>query len=106
MRYEGSRATLRGKFAYGMDDAIEIHDHRSGAVEQIDLSGAGGVTGHGGGDEGVMRAFVRAVRGEDVEGLTTARESLKSHLMAFAADRARLEGRVVAMDALRRALAE
>jgi hypothetical protein len=37
-----------------------------------------------------------------VAGLTTARESLESHLMAFAADRARRENRIVDMDAFRR----
>ncbi len=63
MRYDGTRATLRGRFAYGIDDAIEIHDHRTGQVERIDLSSpTGGVTGHGGGDDGVVAAFVRAVR--------------------------------------------
>jgi hypothetical protein len=107
MRYEGTRATLRGKFAYGLDDVIEIHDHYSGGVEQIALSDRGSTTGHGGGDPGVMAAFVRAVRGAEpgtdrTAGLTTARESLESHLMAFAADRARLEGRIVDMAGFRR----
>jgi hypothetical protein len=35
--------------------------------------------------------------------LTTARESLESHLMAFAAEQARVEGRVVDMAAYRAA---
>ncbi len=108
MRYEGTWATLRGKFAYGIDDVLEIHDHRSGEVERLDLTGlAGSPTGHGGGDEGVMAAFVRAaskahVGARDRSGLTTARESLESHLMAFAADRARLEGSVIEMAGFRR----
>jgi predicted dehydrogenase len=107
MRYEGSRATLRCKFAYGLDDVIEIHDHRTGRVERIELSDRSGVTSHGGGDEGVVAAFVRAVRegrtGEpSTAALTTASKSLESHLMAFAADRARLAGEVVDMAAFRR----
>jgi len=107
MRYEGTRATLRGKFAYGLDDVIEIHDHHSGEVERIGLSNRGSTTGHGGGDAGVMAAFVRAVRGDGsgaggVAGLTTVQKSLEGHLMAFAADRARLEGKVVDMAAFRR----
>jgi predicted dehydrogenase len=96
MRYDGTRATLRGKFAYGLDDVIEIHDHRTGEVERIDFgAGSAGVTGHGGGDEGLIRAFVRAVRGD--REATSPRQALESHLMAFAADRARLEGRVVTL---------
>jgi predicted dehydrogenase len=107
MRYDGTRATLRGKFTYGLDDVIEIHDHRTGRMERIEFRDPDGLTGHGGGDEGVMAAFVRAVRGGGTgEGgmatLTTARESLESHLMAFAADRARLDGEVVDMATFRR----
>ena len=107
MRYEGTRATLRGKFAYGLDDVIEIHDHLTGKVERIGLSDRGSTMGHGGGDAGVMAAFVRAVRGggagsDRTGALTTARESLESHLMAFAADRARRENRIVDMAAFRR----
>jgi hypothetical protein len=104
MRYEGTRATLRGKFAYGLADAIEIHHHRTGRVERVEVDGPiGSVTGHGGGDEGLMTAFVRAALGHATPP-TTARESLESHLLAFAADQARLEGTVVAMDAFRRQL--
>jgi hypothetical protein len=102
MRYEGTRATLYGKFAYGLDDVIEIHDHRTGRIERCPMNGStAGVTGHGGGDEGLMAAFVRASRGACTN-LTSAHESLESHLMAFAADKARLESRVVKMDSLRR----
>ena len=41
-----------------------------------------------------------AMRGE-VDALTSARESLESHLMAFAAEDARVEGSVIAMDQFR-----
>ena len=111
MRYDGTRATLRGKFAYGLDDIIEIHDHLTGHVERIVPQRVAG--GHGGGDEGVMAGFVRAVReftppsppeaGGSIpsRALTTARESLESHLMAFAAEQARVEGAIVDMDAYR-----
>jgi len=43
---------------------------------------------------------VRAVRGE-ARALTTAREALESHLMAFAAEEARLAGRTVELDEMR-----
>ncbi len=99
MRYDGTRATLRGWFGYGHGDTIEIHDHLTGRVEEIDIQA--GASGHGGGDEGIMRTFVGAIRGER-EKLTTARESLESHLMAFAAEEARVEGGIVFMDEFRR----
>ena len=107
MRYDGTRATLRGRFGYGFGDSIEIHDHLTGRVEEHDPSAGGlqtDVSGHGGGDAGLMAAFVRALRPElgGVEGLTTSRESLESHLMAFAAEEARVEGGIVIMDEFRR----
>ena len=95
MRYDGTRATLRGKFGYGFGDAIEIHDHLTSRIERIDPQAGG--SGHGGGDEGVMAAFVRAVRDSSSAALTSARESLESHLMAFAAEQARVEGAIVEM---------
>lgn len=98
MRYDGTRATLRGKFANGLISLIEIHDHCTGRVERIIPPTRRG--GHGGGDEGLMAAFVRAVR-ERSAALTTARESLESHLMAFAAEEARVAGVIVDMDTYR-----
>ena len=63
----------------------------------------GDLGGHGGGDAGLMAAFVRALRPElgDAGGLTTSRESLESHLMAFAAEDARVKGGIVSMDEFR-----
>ena len=98
MRYDGTRATLLGRF-YLTDNEIQIHDHLTGKVEIIrpEL----GRAGHGGGDAGVMRAFVRALREGETEPLTSARASLESHLTAFAAEKARVEGTIVDMDAYR-----
>jgi predicted dehydrogenase len=107
MRYDGTRASLRGKFSYGLDDSIEIHDHLTGRVERIDPQA--GDSGHGGGDAGVMAAFVKALREPSAmsapavpSALTTSRESLESHLMAFAAEEARVDGSIVQMDGFRR----
>ena len=57
--------------------------------------------GHGGGDEGVIRAFLDGVARGTNDTLTSGWESLESHLMAFAAEQARVEGRVVEMAAYR-----
>ncbi len=97
MRYDGTRATLRGKFDYHFG-WIEIWDHVTNRRTDVEIPPA--KSGHGGGDFGVVRAFLRAVRGE-AEALTTAREALESHLMAFAAEEARLTGRVVDMEEFR-----
>ena len=104
MRYEGTRATLRGSFSMELGNSLEVHDHLTGEVEHIDTGrgegSAGYRDGHGGGDSGIFAAFVAAVRGRE-GGSTGAAESLESHLLAFAAEAARLDGGVVQMDEFR-----
>ncbi|CAN7724461.1 Gfo/Idh/MocA family protein [Paenibacillus sp. LjRoot56] len=56
------------------------------------------LAGHGGGDVGIMRDFVRLVRSDGKEkSLTGAQVSAQSHLLAFAAEKSRLESRVIIM---------
>jgi hypothetical protein len=61
-------------------------------------TGAGIPCGHGGGDDGVMAAFVAAVAAED-PGLvpTSPADTLASHRIGFAAEAARRERRVVTL---------
>lgn len=92
MRYDGSRGTLRGATA---EDELIVYDHVSGRKDVIRPGQIAG--GHGGGDTGLMNAFVAAVRNPHREVLSSARASLQSHLLAFAAEEARLTGRVVDM---------
>ena len=90
MRYDGSRGTLRGATA---EDELIVYDHVSGRQDVIRPGQSAG--GHGGGDTGLMNAFVAAVRNPHREVLSSARASLQSHLLAFAAEEARLTGCVV-----------
>jgi predicted dehydrogenase len=67
-------------------------------TESLRASGEGG---HGGGDEGLMRAFLERIRrrrvGETpVAARTSLEESLESHFMVFAAEESRLEATLVA----------
>jgi hypothetical protein len=101
MRYDGTRATLRGAYFFD-EQRIEIHDHLTGEVEVIEpMRGPMGGTGHGGGDQGLMNAFVAAVRDPETA-MTTAREALESHLMAFAADEARRKHDIIDMSTFRK----
>jgi len=55
--------------------------------------------GHGGGDEGLMDAFIDAVRhGDPGRVLSGPEETLETHRMAFAAERSRIENRVITLD--------
>lgn len=89
----GTRGEIRGAFD---KDEIEILTFHDGCREVIHLDKS--VYGHGGGDDGLMREFVRLLReGNNREALTSAKVSIQSHLMAFAAEKSRLENRVVYM---------
>ena len=54
-------------------------------------------SGHGGGDFGIMRDFIRVLR-EGGESCTSAAVSLQSHLICFAAERSRRENIVVELN--------
>ncbi|KIJ70217.1 hypothetical protein HYDPIDRAFT_78037 [Hydnomerulius pinastri MD-312] len=74
--------------------SFTITDFRTGAKTRVNPPNEGG--GHGGGDLGLIKTFVEAVRrGEQGLVGTDIGEVLKSHLTVFAAERSRREGRIV-----------
>jgi predicted dehydrogenase len=92
-RIEGSQATLLGEFGLG-GTWLEIRHHRSGKRERIRTGGETGQS-HGGGDEALVSAFIQNLRMGGSQVLTLGRQALESHLLAFIAERARLEGRTI-----------
>ncbi len=83
---------------YGDGRRLEIYDFLTETREVIDteLDSDGSIlSGHGGGDEGLMDAFVRALSTNDPSHILSGPdETLESHLMVFAAETARREARV------------
>jgi predicted dehydrogenase len=90
VRIDGTRATLLANEAR---TEILLLDHATGKRRLVEVPPARG--GHGGGDWGLIDAFIGALRGERNWLRTSARESVESHLMAFAAEEARHTGRTV-----------
>ena len=87
-RVMGTRGFLEGD-----GERVTVTDFVTGRVDSILTAGDGGdaAGGHDGGDFGVMAAFVRAVATGDRSSIRSgARESLDSHLIAFAAERSRV----------------
>ena len=93
MRYDGTRATLRGRF--GRLQSIEVIDHVTGLREDVPIAETRG--GHGGGDSGILELFTDSIE-NGLPPETSAAESLESHLLAFLAEEARLSGAVIDVD--------
>lgn len=92
----GTEGEIRGSMERGEVELIRFGGE--GPV-QVELPSFDGPAGHGGGDQLLMRDFLRLVsQGGKEEGLTSAAKSVQSHLMALAAERSRLEGRIVRME--------
>ena len=85
----------------GDGETVRVHDFLTQTTEVLSARTPGDATaagGHGGGDRGLMDAFVRAVAtGDPSSILTGPRESLSAHLAVFAAEQARLEGLVASV---------
>jgi hypothetical protein len=98
MRYDGTLATLRATFTGNPE--ITVIDHGTGEQHAIEFDDSTGL-GHGGGDVGLLSAFANWLdAGAPTDGATLssdARSSLVSHRVAWAAERARTTGQVVAM---------
>jgi predicted dehydrogenase len=96
MRYDGTRATLRGRF--GRTQEITIADHATGDVTTIPIPPP--VGGHGGGDHGLIDAFLRSVESGN-SSHTPAHDAYESHLLAFTAEEARVTGAWIELEDLR-----
>ena len=103
-RIMGSRGFLEGD-----GHQLTLTDFVTGQAEPVPVDGTGTGDpragwadvggGHGGGDFGVISAFVDAVASGDRSFIRSGpRESLDSHLMAFAAERSRQTGAPVRLE--------
>lgn len=97
-RIMGSMGDIRG------DMSTLIHtDFRTGMETRYDVEALSeendALSGHGGGDWGLMRDWVTAVREQNPDLLTsTIDASIESHFMAFAAEKSRLDDTMVTIE--------
>lgn len=76
------------------DNYIEVRHFSSGNVDRISVAHL--EVGHSGGDPNLIADFVNLIRSKSTEGRTSAKASLHSHLMAFAAEKSRqADGKLV-----------
>lgn len=86
----GSHGEIVGDMEAG---EIVLHDFATQNRESYQIHAPS--TGHSGSDEAMMRAFVQRLSGEGPPQKEDAYAALESHLVALAAEQARLEGGVV-----------
>lgn len=97
VRIFGTRGEINGD-----GELLDVYDFLTDSHREIDTraTDAGALTGHGGGDYGLMRCFVEAVAtGDGSRILSGPEESLQTHLTVFAAERSRREERVIRVEA-------
>ncbi|OPA80498.1 oxidoreductase [Paenibacillus selenitireducens] len=95
LKLMGTKGEIRGAME---KNEIEIIHFGSGKVERISFEDMGGHVGHGGGDMGLVKDFLRLVREDGKsQGLTSAHHSVQSHLMAFAAEQSRVDGNSITL---------
>lgn len=95
----GTKGEIRGNMD---DNQISVYDFLTKEETVIKFSATTGM--HGGGDQGIMRDFLRDMKQSDKsESISSATTSLDSHLMAFAAEESRLnEGKSIDMNQFHR----
>lgn len=91
IRVLGTRGEIVGDM---LDNRVIHRDFLTGEETAYDIAQTD--SGHGGGDAGVMAAFVQAVR-TGHETASSGQSALEGHLMAFAAEEARVTGQVVSL---------
>lgn len=85
----------------GDGEKVRVYDFLTAGTEELSVTatGADAASGHGGGDGGLMDAFVSAVAGSEESRISSgALDSLETHLAVFAAERARKNRSVEVVD--------
>lgn len=86
----GTKGEIRGAME---KNEIEIKEFGTGVTEVIHIEDT--TSGHSGGDDGIMKDFISILRSEKTDVDYCIDDSVHSHIMAFAAEKARLENRVI-----------
>ncbi|MDQ0199953.1 Gfo/Idh/MocA family protein [Neobacillus ginsengisoli] len=91
----GTKGEIRGNME---DNSISIFDFLTKHETVIKFDSP--VGGHGGGDNGIMRTFLREIQfGNTTDSVSSTSASVRSHLMAFAAENSRLnKGKSINID--------
>jgi hypothetical protein len=84
----------QGEITGDMDSNIVKSVRFGNPWKEYDLNNDSGISGHGGGDSGIIDEFLDQIINDrdDNDRTTTIERSMESHFMAFAAEKSRLNG--------------
>lgn len=91
----GTAGELRG--AMDGESPIVVYDFQTKQHREIPIAAGDGIrSGHGGGDEGLIRSFYEYLTGTYAgSSISDIQTSVDNHLIAFAAEQARLDGKII-----------
>ncbi|MBR4100179.1 MAG: Gfo/Idh/MocA family oxidoreductase [Clostridia bacterium] len=97
MHIMGTKGEIHAVLGDDNDTYIKIYDFETKTEQNIELTGSDGVTGgHGGGDGGIVETLYDYLLGEySGKSVPDIEISCYNHLLVFAAEKARLENRVI-----------
>ena len=92
----GTHGEIEGTMGWnGSEQYVKVFNFLTGKEERIEFSATDDA--HGGGDFGLMDTVVDMIRNQKIKGETSVEDSVHSHMMAFAAEEARVKGETVAV---------
>ncbi|XID93030.1 Gfo/Idh/MocA family protein [Paenibacillaceae bacterium WGS1546] len=97
---------IRGDDSQNLIEVTRFASNMAERLQQRIIRPASVAGGHHGGDTGLMNDFLNDLRQGGSDSRSSIDKSVESHLMAFAAEKARLTGTVIDMDLLKRELLE
>ena len=103
MKIMGSEGELRASEAENEIEITRFAPNGAARVTSETIHPEIPTSGHSGGDAGIVDSFLAALEGRRTESSTDIHESVESHMMACAAEESRLTGRVIRVDAYRKA---
>lgn len=97
---------IRGNDSLNVIEVTKFASNMVDSVEQRIIHPAAVSGGHNGGDAGLMEDFLHLMETDDNDSRSSIDRSVESHIMAYAAEQARIAGTVIDIDQLKEQLRE
>ena len=92
---------IRGDDSKNILEITKFASNSSDTFEQRIINIGASQSGHGGGDSGLMEDFLRQLTTPGDNSRSSVSQSIQSHMMAYAAEKSRVTGKVIDLDELK-----